>query len=67
MYKDILQNIDNIAIWPTVSFTIFFLFFLVLIGWVVSVDKSFINSMSQKPFEDGIENGSNEDLNHMKP
>ncbi len=26
MYKDILRDIDNIAIWPTISFVIFFLF-----------------------------------------
>ncbi len=54
MYKDILNNIENIAIWPVISFVIFFLFFLFLIGWVLSVDNSFVNSMSHKPFEDGI-------------
>lgn len=56
MYKDILRNMDNIEIWPVVSFVIFFLFFLFLIWWVIKADKSFINAMSQKPFEDGIDN-----------
>lgn len=54
MYKDILRNIDNIAIWPTISFVIFFLFFLVLIWWVLSTDKKYIAQMSNKPFEDGV-------------
>lgn len=55
MYKDILGGIDNIAIWPTISFVIFFLFFLILIWWVLKADKSFITEMSNKPFEDEID------------
>ncbi|MBX2942889.1 MAG: cbb3-type cytochrome c oxidase subunit 3 [Cyclobacteriaceae bacterium] len=55
MYKDILGDIDNIEIWPTISFVIFFLFFLILIWWVLKADKSFITEMSNKPFEDGID------------
>jgi len=63
MYKDILSGIENVAIWPTISFVIFFLFFLILIWWVLTADKSFINTMSNKPFEDGIETKSSEALN----
>lgn len=55
MYKDILSDIDNIAIWPTISFIIFFLFFIILIWWVLTADQSFILKMSNKPFEDGID------------
>lgn len=51
MYKNILQNIDNIAIWPVISFVIFFLFFLVLLWWVFSVDKNFIKTMGELPFK----------------
>lgn len=64
MYKDILNNIENIAIWPVISFVIFFLFFLFLIGWVATVDNSFVDTMSQKPFEDGIKNKNNAHLNN---
>lgn len=63
MYKDILRNIDNIAIWPTISFVIFFLFFLILIWWVFTTDKSFISMMSNKPFEDGIHGMEDEVIN----
>jgi cbb3-type cytochrome oxidase subunit 3 len=52
MYKEALQNIDNIAIWPVVSFVIFFLFFICLLWWVFTTDKGFINKMSQLPFDD---------------
>jgi cytochrome c oxidase cbb3-type subunit 4 len=51
MYKNILQSIDNIAIWPVVSFIIFFVFFVCLLWWVFSVDKSFINKMKQLPID----------------
>lgn len=51
MYKNILQSIDNIAIWPVVSFVIFFAFFICLLWWVLSVDKSFITRMKQLPID----------------
>ena len=31
MYKHVLQSIDNVAIWPVISFIIFFTFFVVLL------------------------------------
>jgi cytochrome c oxidase cbb3-type subunit IV len=58
MYKNILPNIDHVAIWPLISFGIFFVFFIVLLWWVFTADKAFINEMSQKPLHDGSE------LNH---
>jgi cytochrome c oxidase cbb3-type subunit 4 len=51
MYKNILQSIDNIAIWPVVSFVIFFAFFIGLLWWVFSVDKTFIAKMKQLPID----------------
>ncbi len=58
MYKDILRSIDHIEIWPIISFVIFFLFFLMLLWWVFTVDKKFINTMSQKPLHDGVDDES---------
>lgn len=51
MYKNVLQSIDNIAIWPVVSFVIFFVFFIVLLWWVFSVDKEFVNKMKAMPMD----------------
>jgi cytochrome c oxidase cbb3-type subunit IV len=55
MYKEILRNMDNIAIWPVISFVIFFTFFILLLWYVFTADKNFINEMSQKPLSDGSE------------
>jgi cytochrome c oxidase cbb3-type subunit 4 len=52
MYKEVLRSIDNIAIWPVISFVIFFLFFLGLLWWTFSVDKNFIARMSNMPMDD---------------
>lgn len=51
MYKNVLQSIDHIAIWPVVSFVIFFLFFICLLWWVFSVDKNFVRKMSELPMD----------------
>jgi cytochrome c oxidase cbb3-type subunit IV len=51
MYKNVLQSIDNIAIWPVISFVIFFIFFLCLLWWVFSTKKVFIDKMKSLPFE----------------
>ena len=55
MYKEILQNIDHVAVWPVISFVIFFTFFVVLLWWAITVDKSFIREMSELPLEDGTQ------------
>jgi cytochrome c oxidase cbb3-type subunit IV len=59
MYKNVLQSIDNIAIWPVVSFVIFFVFFICLLWWVFTTDKQFINVMKNMPLDNTqMENAS---------
>ncbi|MCU0357540.1 MAG: cbb3-type cytochrome c oxidase subunit 3 [Cyclobacteriaceae bacterium] len=52
MYKNVLQSIDNVAIWPVISLTIFFLFFIVMLWWVFKADKNFIREMKNMPLND---------------
>lgn len=52
MYKEVLRNIDNIAIWPVISFVIFFLFFIILLWWTFTADKKFIHYMGNMPMDD---------------
>jgi cytochrome c oxidase cbb3-type subunit IV len=53
MYKNVLQGIDNIAIWPVISFVIFFLFFICLLWWVFTTDKTLIRQMEAMPLDHG--------------
>jgi cytochrome c oxidase cbb3-type subunit IV len=51
MYKNVLQSIDNVAVWPVISFVIFFIFFICLLLWVFTTDKKFIEEMKAMPIE----------------
>ncbi|WP_299823153.1 hypothetical protein [uncultured Pontibacter sp.] len=52
MYKNVLQAIDGIEIYPLISFTIFFVFFLGLIIYVALMDKKYAQTMSNFARED---------------
>jgi len=60
MYKDVLQSIDNVQIWPIISFVIFFLFFLCLLWWVFTTDKKLIDKMKSLPIEGSSSNDASE-------
>ena len=49
MYKEVLQSITGIAIYPLISFVIFFLFFVALLGYVLVVNRQHISAMSMLP------------------
>jgi cytochrome c oxidase cbb3-type subunit IV len=56
MYKEVLRSIDNIAIWPVISFVIFFAFFIGLLWFTFTADKNFIKRMSNMPIDDETSN-----------
>lgn len=56
MYKEVLTSIDNIAIWPVISFVIFFAFFIGLLWFTFTADKNFIKRMSNMPIDDESSN-----------
>ncbi|WP_347158765.1 hypothetical protein [Pontibacter chitinilyticus] len=49
MYKNVLENIAGIDIYPLISLTIFFLFFVGLLLYVTLLDKKHLDVMSQVP------------------
>lgn len=52
MYKEILQGIDHVAVWPVISFIIFFLFFLILVWWAFTADRDYVQDMSELPLDE---------------
>jgi len=52
MYKNVLQAIEGIEIYPLISFSIFFVFFLGLIVYVVFMDKNYAKAMSSIACDD---------------
>ena len=63
MYKNVLQAIDGIEIYPLISFTIFFLFFLGLIVYVALMDKKYAQTMSSIACGDEEQDTTFEGLN----
>ncbi len=52
MFKHYFEQIEGIAIWPMISLTIFFTFFIGLLLWVWKVDKSYIKEMESMPVDE---------------
>ena len=52
MFKNYFTDIQYIEVGPVIGLTIFFLFFIALIYFVVKADNGFINKMKNLPLED---------------
>ncbi len=50
MFKHYFEQVHNVEIWPIVSLSIFFIFFLCLIWYLVTQDKEYIDEMKDLPF-----------------
>lgn len=59
MYKEILQSIEGISVYPIISLIVFVLFFAVILIWMIKVDKKYINKMENLPFENEEANNFN--------
>jgi hypothetical protein len=56
MYRQILQSIQDVEIWPIVSLIVFFVLFLAIVIKVFLIDKKHIQKMKNMPLDDGTEN-----------
>lgn len=54
--KGNLENIDGVAIYPIISLLIFFIFFVGLFFWVITMKKSHIEEVSNLPLENDQNN-----------
>ncbi len=52
MYKDVLQSIAGIEIFPVISLLLFFLAFTSILIWVFRLDKDKVKEYSRLPLED---------------
>lgn len=64
MFKHYFEQIQGVEIWPIISLSIFFIFFLCLILWVIKVDKKYIDEMSNMPVDDDDQQPDNQ-LNYV--
>ncbi|HMN23628.1 MAG: cbb3-type cytochrome c oxidase subunit 3 [Ignavibacteriaceae bacterium] len=59
MYKEILNSVEGISIYPIISLIVFVLFFSIILIWMFKVDKTYIKKMENLPFEKEGENNFN--------
>ncbi|MEP0862099.1 MAG: cbb3-type cytochrome c oxidase subunit 3 [Ignavibacterium sp.] len=59
MYKEILQSIEGVEIYPIISLIVFVLFFIVVTIRLIRMDKNYINKMKQLP----LNNEDNKKIN----
>lgn len=52
MFKHYFELVENVSIWPVISLAIFFGFFLLLVWWLIRLDKSYITKMKNLPLDE---------------
>ena len=58
MFKHYFELVENVSVWPVISLTIFFGFFILMILWLFKVDKKYIKRMKNLPLDDDTKTGS---------
>ena len=56
MFKHYFEQVENVAVWPIISLSIFFLFFVGLIIYVSKIRKEHVKHMEDMPLKDGQTN-----------
>lgn len=65
MIKNVLNNIGGIGVYGVISICLFFVVFSGALVWALRIKKSFADSMSALPLDDGTLNSEKEgDLRH---
>jgi cytochrome c oxidase cbb3-type subunit IV len=57
--KHHMASIDGIAIYPIISFLIFFIFFVVVTVWVYAQKKAYYDTIAKSPLEDDLSKNHN--------
>lgn len=52
--KHHMASIDGIAIYPIISFLIFFIFFITVTVWVYSQKKAYYDNIANSPLEEDL-------------
>lgn len=47
-----MSTIDGVSIYPIISFLIFFVFFIAITFYVITMNKSYVDEVSQMPLDD---------------
>jgi len=67
MYKETLRSIDGVSLFPVIAILIFVIFFLIVLYFVIRMDKNKVQEFSALPLENGPENSNSltQAVNHV--
>jgi cytochrome c oxidase cbb3-type subunit IV len=51
MYRQVLESIDGIGIYPVISLVIFLAFFAAIVVWLLKVDNNYLKKMGSLPLD----------------
>ena len=63
MYRNVMESIAGIGIYPIISLLMFFLFFTAILIWIFRADRKWLQEMSQLPLEESDAS----EINHQSP
>ena len=63
MYKQVLQSISGVDTYAVIALIMFFLFFLLILGWVFTLNKKYVSQMENIPLDDSI---NSKEVNNFK-
>lgn len=63
MYRKVLENITGIEIFPEIALIIFLVFFLLVLGWIFTLNKNYIKRMENIPLDDVPVKDNGQNLN----
>ncbi|GAB4409789.1 MAG: hypothetical protein OHK0039_13670 [Bacteroidia bacterium] len=52
MYKDVLRSIDGVSLFPVIAIVIFLIFFVLLLIYVIRMDKKEVSSLASIPLDE---------------
>jgi cytochrome c oxidase cbb3-type subunit 4 len=62
MYKEILQSIEGIEIYPLISLFIFLALFAGITIWIIRLDKKYVKKMETLPLDEGAGSENNKQM-----
>lgn len=63
MFKHYFEQVHNVAIWPIISLSIFFIFFVGLMIYVWRIKKSYASHMGELPLADDSQENATYPIN----
>ena len=66
MYKELLQSIEGIEIYPLISLFIFLALFAGITVWILKLDKKYVKEMETLPLDDGTKSENTKSMKSEK-